>query len=408
MLKINSQRLWDLLDRFADFGRTPNNGVTRLTLSDEDKRARDELIRLAQQAGFCVKIDAIGNIFIRRKGKNPTALPVLIGSHIDSQPQGGRFDGIYGVLAGLEVLLTLNDLQIETEHPIDLVSWTNEEGARFAPAMMGAAVFSEKLALTDTWAKLDSKGISVKQALEQIGYLGNDDVSQYQAKAALEIHIEQGPVLEKNDKDIGIVTGALGQNWYQIQFEGLASHAGTTPMNMRQDAGLGMAKAMVALNQLGWEEIPAQGRVTVGRILLEPNSPNVIPDKAYFTLEVRHPDKVSLERIDQQVHSLLQNIAEENQLKVSIKQVVQLSPLQFDANLQQDIESAVKKLGYSYQPIISGAGHDSCHLNSKFPTAMIFIPCIDGLSHNEAENIKPEWSEKGGNVLLNTVVKLAC
>ena len=402
MIKINNTRLLSLLHDFAQFGKTEKNGVTRLTLSDEDKQARDYFIQLALKAGFSVKIDPIGNIFVRREGKQPELAPILIGS-----PLGGRYDGIYGVLAGLEVLLSLNDQNIEIERPIDLVMWTNEEGVRFAPAMMGAAVFTGKLSLEDAYNKQDKNGITVESELVRIGYLGKDDFSSYNPFAALEIHIEQGPILERNHTDIGVVTGALGQKWYQIQLDGLASHAGTTPMNMRQDAGIGMAEAMLKFNELGMSEIENQGRVTIGSIQLTPNSPNVIPGCANFTLEIRHPDQTALNRIDGDIRQIMADISDKYQLKANINQVVELAPLQFDQKLISTIRETVKQLGYSWENIVSGAGHDSCHLNSKMPTAMIFIPCIDGLSHNEQENITDEWCEKGGNVLLNTVLALA-
>lgn len=407
MFHINNQRLLTLLQDFSQFGRTENNGVTRLTLSDEDKQARDYFIQLARQADFSIKVDAIGNIFARREGKQPQLSPILIGSHGDSQPLGGRYDGIYGVLAGLEVLLSLNDHKIETERPIDLVMWTNEEGARFAPAMMGAAVFTGKLSLDEAYQKRDKNGITVKSELERIGYIGQDDFSNYHPLAALEIHIEQGPILENHHTDVGVVTGALGQNWYQIQFDGLASHAGTTPMNMRQDAGVAMAEAMVKFNELGMQEVENQGRVTVGSVQLTPNSPNVIPGRANFTLEIRHPSQESLDSLDKAIRQILHDIAAKQNLGMTINQVVQLAPLHFNQALIDTVCQTAEKLDYRWEYIVSGAGHDSCHLNDKMPTAMIFIPCIDGLSHNEAENITDKWCEIGGNMLLNSVLALA-
>ena len=407
MIKINRARLLGLLHDFAQFGKTENNGVTRLALSDEDKLARDYFIKLATQAGFAVKVDAIGNIFVRREGKQPQLAPILIGSHGDSQPLGGRYDGIYGVLAGLEVLLSLNQHRIETERPVDLVMWTNEEGARFAPAMMGAAVFTGKLSLDEAFKKQDKQGISVKSELERIGYLGNDDFSDYKPHTALELHIEQGPILERNHTDIGIVSGALGQNWYRIQLDGLASHAGTTPMNLRRDAGIGMAEAMVKFNELGLREIGNQGRVTVGSIQLTPNSPNVIPGRSNFSLEVRHPSRHSLEQIDREIRQILADVADKHQLAVQLNQVVKLAPLTFNSELLETLRETADELGYRREDIVSGAGHDSCHLNDKMPTAMLFIPCIDGLSHNESENIKDEWCEKGCNMLFHAVLKLA-
>lgn len=406
-ISINPERLNDLLDEFAQIGKTANGGVTRLALSDLDKVARDLFIEKAKSAGFGIKIDAIGNIFVRRDGQNPHLSPVLMGSHGDSQPKGGRFDGIYGVLAGLEVLLSLNDQNVTTERPIDLVMWTNEEGARFAPAMMGAAVFTGKMSLEEALARTDREGLSVGAELARIGYVGQDDFSDYQIHAALEVHIEQGPILENHGNTIGVVTGALGQRWYEVEFTGLASHAGTTPMDMRQDAGLGMAHAMVALNQLGMGEVSAGGRVTVGVTKLGPGSPNVIPASAWFTLEVRHPSADALARIDAEIGVLMNEIAQAHRLSVSVKPILSFTPLAFDERCIQVVREVTQALGYAHEDMVSGAGHDSCHLSHIAPTAMIFIPCINGLSHNEAEDITPEWSAAGADVLAHSILRLA-
>ncbi len=406
-ININAQRLSNLLDEFAQIGKTANGGVTRLALSDLDKEARDLFIAKARAAGFSIKIDAIGNIFVRRSGTQPDLAPVLMGSHGDSQPKGGRFDGIYGVLAGLEVLLSLNDQGIETLRPIDLVMWTNEEGARFAPAMMGAAVFTGKMTLAEALARTDRDGLSVGAELARIGYVGTDDFGDYAIHAALELHIEQGPILENHGNTIGVVTGALGQKWYEVAFTGLASHAGTTPMDMRQDAGLGMAHAMVALNQLGMGEVAAGGRVTVGVTKLGPGSPNVIPASAWFTLEVRHPSAEALNRIDAEVSALMVKIAADHRLSVVVKPILSFTPLAFHPHCIDVVREVAQTLGYAHEDMVSGAGHDSCHLSHIAPTAMIFIPCINGLSHNEAEDITPEWSAAGADVLAHSMVCLA-
>lgn len=406
-LQINAQRLTDLLEEFAQIGKTPNRGVTRLALTDLDQQARDLLIRKSKDAGFTIKIDNMGNIFIRRAGLQPHLDPVLMGSHGDSQPKGGRFDGIYGVLAGLEVLLSLNDHDIATQRPIDLVMWTNEEGSRFAPAMMGAAVFSGQMSLEQAYQSQSADGFTVQEELARIGYIGQDDFSQYRIHAALEVHIEQGPILETHGNTIGVVTGALGQRWYEIEFTGLASHAGTTPMDMRQDAGLGMAHAMVELNQLGMAEVDAGGRVTVGVTRLGPNSRNVIPATAWFTLEVRHPNVEALTRIDTDIHHIVNEIAHKFNLSVQITPVLNFAPLHFAQSCIDIIRKNTQQLGYQYEDIVSGAGHDSCHLSKIAPTAMIFIPCIKGLSHNEAEDITAEWSEAGADVLAHAIVELA-
>lgn len=407
LININERRLLDLLDEFAQIGKTPNGGVTRLALSDLDKQARDLFISKAKMAGFHIKIDSIGNIFVRRNGVFNDLEPVLMGSHGDSQPKGGRFDGIYGVLAGLEVLLSLNDQNIQTKRPIDLVMWTNEEGARFAPAMMGAAVFTGKMTLDEALQSKDADGLTVDEELIRIQYKGTDDFSNYKIHAALEVHIEQGPILENHRNTIGIVTGALGQRWYEIEFTGLASHAGTTPMDMRQDAGLGMAHAMVQLNQLGKNEINAGGRVTVGVTKLEPGSRNVIPSSAWFTLEVRHPNSQTLLNLDAEIHQLMKQIAKDHHLQVSVQPILAFEPLFFDKKCIDIIRKTTKTLGYAHEDIISGAGHDSCHLSHITPTGMIFIPCINGLSHNEAEDITPEWSKAGAEVLANAVMEMA-
>lgn len=406
-IHINVKRLNDLTTEFAQIGRTPKGGVTRLALTTLDKEARDLFIHKAQVAGFGVKIDKIGNIFIRRKGNYNELAPILIGSHGDSQPQGGRFDGIYGVLAGLEVLLSLNDQNLITERPIDLVMWTNEEGARFAPPMMGSAVFSKQLSLEEALVSKDRDGQTVEQALKQIGYQGSDDFSNYRIHAALEVHIEQGPILEKHSHPIGVVTGALGQKWYEIEFTGLASHAGTTPMDMRQDAGIGMAYAMVSLNQLGLAEQSSGGRTTIGEIRLYPGSRNVIPAVAWFTLELRHPHAERLDELNKTIYQLLNKVAENQHLTLVIKPILSFEPIYFDTRIVNLIRDTTKKLGYAHEDIVSGAGHDSCQLRHIAPTAMIFIPCIGGLSHNEAEDITPEWLAAGADVLAHSVLRLA-
>ncbi|MDF0606679.1 Zn-dependent hydrolase [Neisseriaceae bacterium TC5R-5] len=405
-IQINSQRLLQWSKDFAAIGATAKGGVTRLALTDVDKQARDLFVQLAQAAGCSIKIDAIGNIFARRAGRHPDNKPVLTGSHGDSQPQGGRFDGIYGVLAGLEVLYTLNDHQISTEHPIDLVMWTNEEGSRFAPALIGSSVFIGQTALAEALATCDSDGHSMAQELERIGYAGRDDFSQYTIHASLEVHIEQGPVLENRHKTIGAVTGALGQKWYEIRFTGMAAHAGTTPMDARQDALLGLARAVDQINAIGLAEMP-DGRATVGMVRIGPNSRNVVPAEAFFSVEFRHSSAAALERMDGALRQAVANIASELQLEYQLDTLMSLAPIHFNQHCVEVVRSSAEQLGYSQQDIVSGAGHDSCNISKVAPTAMIFIPCIKGISHNELEDITPEWSEAGANVLLHSLLKLA-
>lgn len=406
MFQINSERLQRWIYDFAQIGRTNKGGVTRLALSDEDKVARDLFVQLAESAGCTIKIDPMGNIFARREGKNKNLDPVVIGSHIDSQPFGGRFDGIYGVLAALEVIYSLNDHQIETDRPIDVVNWTNEEGARFAPAMIGSAVFCGLTPLEEGLACKDTEGKTIGEELKRIGYAGTDDFSNYKIHSSLEIHIEQGPVLENKKELIGVVTGALGQKWYNVEFQGMASHAGTTPMDVRQDALLGLAEGVSEINKIGWEEMP-DGRATVGMVEISPNSRNVIPDKAWFSVEFRHPSEEGLERMDKKLHSGIRKIAENLNLKEEVQSVLSFPPLSFNEKCIQVVRTVVKKLNYPSRDMVSGAGHDSCNISKIAPASMIFIPCIKGISHNELEDATAEWTNSGANVLLHSVIELS-
>lgn len=405
-LHINSKRLQTWLADFATIGGTPNGGVHRLTLTDLDKQARDLFVSLAKKAGCSIKIDAMGNIFARRSGEDNRLSPVLIGSHIDSQPLGGKYDGIYGVLAAMEVVYSLNDHNIKTDRPIDVVSWTNEEGSRFAPAMIGSAVFSGLTSLQDGWSCIDIEGNTIKQELERIGYAGKDNFSNYKIHASLELHIEQGPILENHNELIGIVTGALGQKWYDVEFTGMASHAGTTPMEVRQDALLGLAEAVLEVNTIGKNEKP-EGRATVGMVKITPNSRNVISDKAWFSVEFRHPSEKGLQRMDQQLTEKIHQIAEKLNLTYSIHPILSFPPLPFDNTCIEVVRQVAKNLNYPHRTMVSGAGHDSCNISKIAPTSMIFIPCIKGISHNEKEEIKPEWMSAGANVLLNAVKHLS-
>lgn len=405
-LHINSKRLQTWLADFATIGATPNGGVHRLTLTDLDKQARDLFVSLAKKAGCSIKIDAMGNIFARRSGVDNRLNPVLIGSHIDSQPLGGKYDGIYGVLAAMEVVYSLNDHDIKTDRPIDVVSWTNEEGSRFAPAMIGSAVFSGLTSLQDGWSCRDSEGNTIKQELERIGYDGKDNFSNYKIHASLELHIEQGPILENHNELIGIVTGALGQKWYDVEFTGMASHAGTTPMEVRQDALLGLAEAVLEVNTIGKNEKP-EGRATVGMVKITPNSRNVISDKAWFSVEFRHPSEKGLQKMDQQLSEKIHQIAEKLNLTYSIRPILSFPPLPFDKSCIEVVRRVAQNLNYPHRTMVSGAGHDSCNISKIAPTSMIFIPCIKGISHNEKEEIKPEWMSAGANVLLNAVKHLS-
>jgi len=406
MIQVNAARLEGFLEQFAQLGKTAGGGVTRLAASDEDKQARDLFVELARDAGCQVRVDAVGNIFARREGKDAQLSPVLTGSHGDSQPQGGRFDGIYGVLAGLEALYSLNDQAIQTQRAIELVMWTGEEGSRFAPAMLGSAVFSGALPLSHALQSTDTHGLSLSDELARIGYAGTRHNPVGPIHAAVEIHIEQGPVLENENTLIGVVTAAMGQKWYNVTLNGMAAHAGTTPMDLRQDALLGLAQAVTAINHIGHAH-GSDARATVGRVQVQPNSPNVIAGKVLFTVEFRHPTQPVLEAMDQALHTALTHIASENRLDIEIDPVLSFAPIAFDRHVLEVIGHTAQQLGHIPRDMVSGAGHDACHLSKIAPTAMIFIPCIKGISHNEREDVKPQWSAAGAQMLLHTLVALA-
>lgn len=404
-LKINSERLWQSLIEMARFGATANNGVTRLTLTEEDRLGRDQLAHWAIEAGCTIRVDRLGNQFFRRAGHSPDLPPVLAGSHSDSQPLGGRFDGIYGVLGGLEVIRTLNDHNITTEHPIELVNWTNEEGSRFAPSMMASGVFAGVFTLEDTLARKDAEGISVEEALDSIGYAGEHPVEAFPIHAAFELHIEQGPILEAENLQIGVVEAAQGQRWYDAEIKGFSAHAGTTPMALRRDALVGFARIVEAVHTIGMAFAP-HGRATIGSATISPGSRNVVPGHVSFSVEFRHPEEAALEEMEAALYQALE-IQNANGLEVSATRIFRYAPIAFDQGCITSVRRASEALGYRHRPMISGAGHDSCYISRIAPTSMIFIPCVDGISHNEAEDIKPEWAEAGANVLLNAMLDKA-
>lgn len=400
--QVNGERLWQSLLDMAQFGAIPKDGVTRLALSEEDRQARDQLRDWAQEAGCSVRVDRMGNMFLRREGTRPELAPVITGSHVDSQPNGGRFDGIYGVLAGLEVIRTLNDRQIATERTLEVVNWTNEEGARFAPAMISSGVFAGVFDLAYGLSRSDAQGISLGEALQQIGYAGEHPVGGMPIHAAFELHIEQGPILEAENIEIGVVTTAQGQRWYELEITGFSSHAGTTPMDRRRDALLGFATLVMAVNTIGKNFMP-DARATVGMAQITPNSRNVVPGKVFFSVEFRHPQEAVLEQMEQQLLAAVAEVGTQG-LSASAERIFQYQPIRFDQGCIDSVRQAALALGYSHRDMVSGAGHDACYLSRVAPTAMIFIPCVEGISHNELENISPAWATAGANVLLNALL----
>jgi N-carbamoyl-L-amino-acid hydrolase len=405
-IRINGARLWQSLEDMAKIGATAKGGVCRLALTELDRASRDLFVTWAREAGCSVRVDRMGNVFARRPGLSPSAAPVLTGSHADSQPTGGKYDGIYGVLGGLEVIRALNDASVQTERPIEVVLWTNEEGSRFAPAMIGSGVFSGIYPLDFGLSRADPEGITIAEALRAIGYNGDEAVGGFPIHAAYELHIEQGAILERNEKTIGVVVAGQGQRWYEITLQGVDSHAGTTPMELRRDALVGAAKVINYVSELGRAYAP-HGRCTVGMIQAQPNSRNTVPGHCFFTVECRHPDEARLAAMNAALRAEITAIADGSHLGCEIKQIFEYAPVQFAEACVKRVRLASEALDLPYQDIISGAGHDACHLARVVPTGMIFVPCVNGLSHNEAEAITREWAEAGVNVLLQVILSSA-
>jgi len=406
-LGINGERLWQSLMEMAKIGATEKGGVCRLALSDLDKAGRELFIRWCEQAGCTVSIDRMGNIFARRPGRNPALAPVLAGSHLDTQPTGGRFDGVYGVLAGLEVIRTLNDLDYETEAPIEVVCWTNEEGSRFSPPMVGSGVFAGVFDLGYGLERPDNvTGVKLGAELERIGFAGPAPVGGRGVAAYFEAHIEQGPILEDQRKPVGIVTGAQGQRWYEITVTGQEAHAGPTPMRKRRDALVGSARMIDAVNRIGLGHSP-HACATVGFVQVSPNSRNTIPGRVFFTVDFRHPEDAVLTRMDKELRAACAEIASAIGLETEVKEFWYFPPTPFDESCVASVRKATETLGYPHMDIISGAGHDAVYMARVAPTAMIFVPCVGGISHNEIEDAKPEDLAMGCAVLLNAVLERA-
>jgi N-carbamoyl-L-amino-acid hydrolase len=403
MLKIDGARLWASLIAMAQIGATPKGGVRRLALTEDDRRGRALFATWCLEAGMSVRTDEIGNLFARREGSNGKAKAVLIGSHLDTQPEGGRFDGVYGVLAALEVVRTLNDRRVSTEKPIEIVSWTNEEGARFTPAMLGSAVFVGATPLAAALQTKDAEGVTLREALQQSGYAGTRGLDVESVDSYFEAHIEQGPVLESHGNPIGVVTGGQAIRWLDVEVTGVAAHAGTTPMPYRKDALFASAAMTRELEAIAQRFAPL-GLVTIGQVNVPNSSRNTIAGRVAFTVDLRHPDDTQMDAMEREVRELFGRIAEDRGLKADISTYWKSPATPFDAECVDLVEEAAKGFGYAYERIVSGAGHDAIHLARHVPTAMVFIPCVDGLSHNEAEDALPEDVTCGANVLINAVL----
>jgi N-carbamoyl-L-amino-acid hydrolase len=403
---INGERLWDTLMEMAKIGATEKGGCCRLALTDLDKQGRDLFVQWCEQAGCTIKVDKMGNIFARREGTDSSLPAVLTGSHLDTQPTGGRFDGVYGVLTGLEVIRSLNDMNIQTHHSIEACVWTNEEGSRFAPAMVSSGVFGGVFDLEYGLNRADPDGLTMGQELQRLGYAGEEEVGGRDVHAYFEAHIEQGPILEVEDKTIGIVTDAQGQRWYEVTLTGVESHAGPTPMSQRKDALLGAAKMVQLVNQVGLDNAPL-ACATVGMLDVYPNSRNVIPGRVAFTIDFRHPDDAVLEKMDRLMREGVEQIVSDIGLECELEQIFYYAPIAFDKSCIEAVRIGTEAHGYSSRDIVSGAGHDACYLAGVAPTSMVFIPCIDGISHNEIEDVKPEWITAGANVVLSAMLNKA-
>ena len=404
--RIDPKRLWDSLMDMARFGATPKGGVRRLTLTDIDRQGRDHFRAQCEAAGLTVRVDEIGNMFARRPGRDPARLPVLMGSHLDSQPSGGKFDGALGVIAGLEVMRSLNDLGIATEAPIELVNWTDEEGSRFGHSLMGSGVWAGVYSRDKAYALPDTEGVTVEQALDSIGYRGAEPARPFPADAYFELHIEQGPILEKESRQIGIVTGAQAQVWYDAVATGQDSHAGTTPPSARRDALVCAARIIDLVDRM-MRARGEDGRGTVGQLHVAPNSRNVVPGEVRFSVEFRHPDGAEITRIAEEFPREAAAIAAACGIDWSLTELFQIPPQPFDPSCVDLVRQATQKLGLSAREIVSGAGHDAVYVARHVPTAMIFTPCKDGLSHNEAESIEPEEAAAGTQVLFEAVLARA-
>jgi len=405
-LRINGDRLWESIMEMAKIGPGIAGGNNRQTLTDDDAKGRELFKKWCESAGLEMGLDTMGNMFARREGTDSNALPIMVGSHLDTQPTGGKYDGVLGVLGGLEIIRTLNDLDIKTKHPIEIVNWTNEEGTRFAPPMLSSGVFAEMH--TEDWAynREDAEGKKFGDELKRIGWRGEEPVRERKMHAFYELHIEQGPILEDENVDIGVVTHGQGLNWLQITLHGKESHTGSTPMPKRVNAGLGMAKITQLVDEIAWSLTPlAVG--AVGHADVYPNSRNIIPGKVVFTVDFRHPKKEVIQDMEDRLRNEAAKIAYEIGLTMEIEKVGNFDPVEFDGNCVEMVRNAAKTLGYSHMNIVSGAGHDACWINRVAPTAMVMCPCVDGLSHNEAEEITKDWSTAGADVLFHAVVNTA-
>ena len=405
LIRADEQRLWASLMDMGRIGATPGGGVGRIALTELDKQARDLFVSWCRAAGCSVRVDRMGNIFARRPGSDPRRAAVMTGSHLDTQPLGGKFDGIYGVLAGLEAVRAMNDANVTTRAPIDVVVWTDEEGVRFS-GMLASGVFSGVYTLQEALTRRDADGVTMADALAAIGYAGSEPVGGELPAAFFEAHIEQGPILEAEDKTVGVVLGAQGQRCFRVTVTGEEGHAGTLPMALRRDALLAAARMVDAVNAVAFEHEP-HPVITVGSMNVRPNSPNTIPGRTQFSIDSRHPDDAVLATVEGQMRAACTAVAAASHVEIAFELVSERKSVSFDAGCVQSVREAAERLSISHRDIYSGAGHDACNLALAAPTGMIFVPCERGISHNEQENARPADLADGCSVLLNVLLERA-
>ena len=404
--RINGDRLWDSLMEMAKIGPGVAGGNNRQTLTDEDAEGRRLFQSWCEVEGMEMGLDKMGNMFARHEGTDPSLPPVMVGSHLDTQPTGGKYDGVLGVLAGLEIIRTLKDTGIKTKHPIEVVNWTNEEGTRFSPPMMASGVFTGMHTLEWAYAREDAEGKSVGEELARIGWIGDEEVGAREMAAFFELHIEQGPILDDEGIEVGVVTHGQGLNWLQVTLTGRESHTGSTPMPKRRNAGLGMARITQLVDEIAWSHAPnAVG--AVGHCDVHPNSRNIIPGKVVFTIDFRAPEQEIIDDMESRMRKGAEKICEDLGLTMEIEQAGKFDPVKFDDDCVAAVRNAAVRLGYSHRDLVSGAGHDACWINRVAPTAMVMCPCVDGLSHNEAEEITKDWAKASTDVLFHAVVETA-
>ncbi len=405
-IRVNGQRLWESIMAIAKIGPGEKGGSRRLALTDEDRDGRDLFVGWCRDAGCEITVDDMGNIFAHRPGKDNFLPPVCAGSHLDTQPHGGKFDGIYGVLSALEVIRTLNDHNIETEAPLEIINWTNEEGSRFAPAMLSSGVFAGLFEKEFAYSRVDAEGNSIEEELKRIGYMGEQICGDHPMRALFEAHIEQGPILENTKNQIGVVTGGQGQRWFDITVKGQDSHAGSTPMPGRRDALVASSELIQDIQTIALDFAP-YGVGTVGEMRLLPNSRNTIPGEIFLTVDIRNPDDGKLSEMANTLQESINSVSNKHNVEIDCNEIWHNPAVQFDADCISAVSNAAKSLEYSHQEIVSGAGHDACQVCRIVPTAMIFVPCEGGLSHNEEEHAEPADLEAGCNVLLHAMLAIA-